>query len=116
MCWLCDQAYKRVLAKTKKSQEFILKTSKSVPSFLAADSPNKSNTPTSHEQVFPPIHSTKGMEGMTVLERLTKIATSGGSSRGNTPPIRYHKFNWEKGDHGFSFMRFLLAHMRLKKC
>jgi len=87
MCWLCDQAYKRVLAKTKKSQEFILKTSKSVPSFLAADSPNKSNTPTSHEQVFPPIHSTKGMEGMTVLERLTKIATSGGSSRGNTPPI-----------------------------
>ena len=26
-------------------------------------------------------------EGMTVLERLTRIATSGGSSRGNTPPV-----------------------------
>ncbi|XP_005097143.1 protein FAM76B [Aplysia californica] len=89
MCWLCDQAYKRVLAKTRKSQELILKTSKSSSSFVA-DSPNKSNTPTNHDQNFPSsqtVVSSGSLEGMTVLERLTRLATSGGSSRGNTPPV-----------------------------
>lgn len=85
MCWLCDQAYKRVLAKTRKAGGDImaLKHSKSLPALM--DSTSKSNTPTNNGQSFP---QTQGsFEGMTVLERLTRIATSGGSSRGNTPPV-----------------------------
>ncbi|KAH9508940.1 hypothetical protein Btru_048356 [Bulinus truncatus] len=88
MCWLCDQAYKRVLAKTRKSQDLILKTSRSSSSIL--DSSSKSNTPTNNGQNFTSnqvLTSSSSFEGMTVLERLTKLATSGGSSRGNTPPV-----------------------------
>ncbi|XP_059166361.1 protein FAM76A-like [Physella acuta] len=88
MCWLCDQAYKRVLAKTRKSQDLVLKPSKSSSSLL--DSSSKSNTPTNNGQAFlanQGLSSSASFEGMTVLERLTRLATSGGSSRGNTPPV-----------------------------
>ncbi|RUS77610.1 hypothetical protein EGW08_014631 [Elysia chlorotica] len=86
MCWLCDQAYKRVLAKTRKAGGDLkaLKHSKSSSSLV--DSSSKSNTPTNNGQGFPQSQS-GSFEGMTVLERLTRIATSGGSSRGNTPPV-----------------------------
>lgn len=88
MCWLCDQAYKRVLAKTRKTQDMVLKPSKSSSSLL--DSSSKSNTPTNNGQNFTSnqaLTSSASFEGMTVLERLTRLATSGGSSRGNTPPV-----------------------------
>ncbi|KAK0045552.1 protein FAM76A [Biomphalaria pfeifferi] len=86
MCWLCDQAYKRVLAKTRKSQDIILKTSRSSSSLI--DTSSKSNTPTNNGEKFSSNQPSSGsFEGMTVLERLTKLATSGGSSRGNTPPV-----------------------------
>lgn len=88
MCWLCDQAYKRVLAKTRKSQDLVLKPSKSSSSLL--DSSSKSNTPTNNGQAFlsnQGLSASASFEGMTVLERLTRLATSGGSSRGNTPPV-----------------------------
>ncbi|BFZ10257.1 hypothetical protein BsWGS_13296 [Bradybaena similaris] len=88
MCWLCNQAYKRVLEKTRKSQEMILKTSQSSSSLV--DYSSKSNTPTNNGQTTAASLSSQAsasFEGMTVLERLTKLATSGGSSRGNTPPV-----------------------------
>ncbi|KAK3770413.1 hypothetical protein RRG08_012156 [Elysia crispata] len=86
MCWLCDQAYKRVLAKTRKAGGDLMALKHSKSSSSLVDSSSKSNTPTNNGQSFP---KTQGgsFEGMTVLERLTRIATSGGSSRGNTPPV-----------------------------
>ncbi|GFS01814.1 protein FAM76A [Elysia marginata] len=85
MCWLCDQAYKRVLAKTRKAGGDLMALKHSKSSSSLVDSSSKSNTPTNNGQSFP---QTQGsFEGMTVLERLTRIATSGGSSRGNTPPV-----------------------------
>ncbi|CAG5134353.1 unnamed protein product [Candidula unifasciata] len=91
MCWLCNEAYRRVLEKTRKTQEIILKTSQSSSSLI--DVSSKSNTPTSNGQGVPvnqPVASAS-FEGMTVLERLTRLATSGGSSRGNTPPVDLEK-------------------------
>lgn len=89
MCWLCDQAYKRVLAKTRKTQDMVLKSS-GLTSSSSSDSPSKLNSTANNGQSLPasqPISSSASFEGMTVLERLTKLATSGRSSRGNTPPI-----------------------------
>ncbi|CAG5120592.1 unnamed protein product [Candidula unifasciata] len=88
MCWLCDQAYKRVLAKTRKTQDMVLKSSGLSSS--SAESPSKLNSSANNGQnlqASQPVPSSASFEGMTVLERLTKLATSGGSSRGNTPPV-----------------------------
>jgi len=86
MCWLCDQAYRRVLAKTSR-----LKSSKSAPSYLSADSPNKMGTPpSSHKNTslsaVQPMPDGKEYEGMTVLERLTKIAADEGGEEASPPP------------------------------
>lgn len=88
MCWLCDQAYKRVLAKTRKAQDLVTKPSPLSSS--VTDSSSKQNTPTNNGQVFSasqPQSLPASFEGMTVLERLTKLATSGGSSQGNSPSV-----------------------------
>ena len=66
------------------------KASKSAQAFIASDSPKKAATPIDAEDNFAPLPampSEKELASMTVLERLTKIATAGGSSRGNTPPV-----------------------------
>ena len=70
--------------------EFGLKSSKSAPAFITSDSPKKAATPMDAEDDYAPLQSMpseKELASMTVLERLTKIATSGGSSRGNTPTV-----------------------------
>uniref|UniRef100_A0A0B7A8X1 Protein FAM76A n=2 Tax=Arion vulgaris TaxID=1028688 RepID=A0A0B7A8X1_9EUPU len=78
MCWLCDQTYKRVLAKTRQTSDGTLRPS-------TADSPNNPsiNNGQSCGQSIP---SSASFEGRTMLEHLTKLATSGDRSHSNTPP------------------------------